>query len=120
MAVAGFIIYSSVTNKPHSFRFAPKMQGAQLPASLKSPVVKVSTGPAAGSMPGVPVPSSVPITPSTPYRNIGFTYKNVKAKQVLIRADFTGWKGVPMKRDASGLWSYSAQLIPGEYAYCFT
>ena len=113
MAGAAFILYSSVIGKPHGFKAMPVRigRGTPLPRCplIRQAVHAVSTASV-----------SVPLTPETPYRNIGFTYKNAKARQVLIRADFTGWKGIPMKRDAKGIWSYQAQLTPGEYAYCFT
>ncbi len=48
-----------------------------------------------------------------------FSYWNPKAKQVAIRADFTGWKAEAMHKDAKGMWVYQANLIPGEYYYCF-
>lgn len=70
--------------------------------------------------PLLPAPSAPGGAQAGTFRNIGFTYKNAKARQVQIRADFTGWKGVPMKRDPHGIWSYSKQLTPGEYAYCFS
>ena len=49
-----------------------------------------------------------------------FKYTNAKARQVSIRADFTGWKAQPMIKGANGSWTYQAQLTPGEYAYCYT
>jgi hypothetical protein len=110
MAGAVFVLYDVIAGKQRGVKSAPPKMGAMR--------VLTSTGPAAAVLPTAP--ASVPVTPATPYRNIGFTYKNTKAKLVLIRADFTGWKGVPMKRDDHGLWSYEAQLTPGEYAYCFT
>jgi hypothetical protein len=53
-------------------------------------------------------------------RNIKFTYRNPKAHQVSIRADFTGWKAMPMQKDAAGMWAFATALAPGEYAYCYT
>jgi len=52
-------------------------------------------------------------------RNLRFTYKNSKAKEVSIRADFTGWRAKPMVRDSAGVWIYDDKLAPGEYAYAF-
>jgi hypothetical protein len=118
MAGAAFIIYSALTGNPHSLKSALPMVGMHMPGAAIPKAIRPAAGGTAVAV--STAPASVPLTPTTPYRNIGFTYKNTKAKQVLIRADFTGWKGVPMKRDAGGLWSYSAQLVPGEYAYCFT
>ena len=53
-------------------------------------------------------------------RKILFTYRNSHARQVSIRADFTGWKAQAMNKAANGVWTYQAPLPPGEYAYCFT
>jgi len=124
MAGAAFIVYSSVTGKNHGLNKFTTLPGVRLPASgIKATTPLPSANPVAAPGAGLAAPAAPatgPITPPTPYRNLKFTYKNLKAKQVLIRADFTGWKGVPMKRDATGMWSYVAQLTPGEYAYCFT
>jgi hypothetical protein len=64
------------------------------------------------------------LAPSTPAesgtRKILFSYRNPHSKHVSIRADFTGWKGEPMQKAANGNWTYQAQLVPGEYAYCYT
>ena len=50
-----------------------------------------------------------------------FSYRNSKARKVMIRADFTGWRGEPMKKDATGKsWTYTVALEPGEYAYLFS
>jgi len=75
--------------------------------------VAVSTGTSSAFIPPV-VNSGAPGV-----RNLRFTYKNSKAKEVAIRADFTGWRAKPMTRDAAGVWTFDAQLTPGEYAYCF-
>jgi 1,4-alpha-glucan branching enzyme len=48
-----------------------------------------------------------------------FSYANSKARQVALRADFTGWKAEAMKRDARGIWTFRTNLPPGEYAYIF-
>ncbi len=53
-------------------------------------------------------------------RKILFSYPNSKARQVAIRADFTGWKAEAMNRNDKGVWTYQATLAPGEYAYCYT
>src|SRR4029077_8460889 len=49
-----------------------------------------------------------------------FAYRNAKARKVMIRADFTGWRAEPMQKDANNIWRYTALLEPGEYAYCFS
>ena len=126
MAGASAYLYTYVQHKksgvpmrsfglPQAIHLAPRT--VKLAPAVATSSAVVLGAPAAPSMTPI-APASV--VPATPYRNIGFSYKNLRAKQVLIRADFTGWKGVPMKRDTNGLWSYTAQLTPGEYAYCFT
>ena len=70
--------------------------------------------------------TETPTTPSVPAgatvsRKIGFSYRNSRAKKVMIRADFTGWRAEAMEKDpATGAWKYMAVLEPGEYAYCFS
>src|SRR3989338_8440885 len=44
-----------------------------------------------------PVPSHSVVSSA---RRILFAYRNAKAKKVLIRGDFTGWKGEPMQKTA--------------------
>lgn len=115
---AAVFLYTYVNSK----RFAgavPLSKPAAVPIVARIPA-PAPTVPGAGAAPAKPAAPSSVSTPASPYRNIGFSYRNSKAKQVLIRADFTGWKGVAMKRDASGVWTYTVQLTPGEYAYCFT
>src|SRR5260221_14680988 len=81
------------------------------------------------AMPGVKTTSSTStiktlggglLTPAAPgdtsMRKILFSYRSPHARQVSIRADFTGWKAEPMKKAANGSWTYQAQLTPGEYA----
>lgn len=115
---AGYFLYAHVTGKAVMTSLPPAVRAHAAPGG---PIP--STGTPAPVMPAVLSSSgsaAAPIPPTSPYRNIGFKYKNAKAKQVLIRADFTGWKGVPMKRGPDGTWTYTQQLTPGEYAYCFT
>jgi len=95
--------------------------------------------PSASSTVSVPAPAPVATTPAAPppkgavsgllapspntessIRKILFSYRNSKARQVSIRADFTGWKAEPMQKGPSGVWTYQGQLSPGEYAYCYT
>lgn len=78
---------------------------------ISTPAVNTSTSGVVGTSPAPNEAGS---------RNIKFSYRNPKAKQVAIRADFTGWKAVPMQKDAAGIWTHQAALTPGEYAYCFT
>jgi len=118
MGAAGAFLYTYVDHKKaHTLKSVTRPSSVTpLPIAPILGGVKTSTAAVAVT----PTPNPVPAMTASPYRNIVFSYKNVKARQVLIRADFTGWKGVPMKRDAHGLWTFTQQLIPGEYAYCFT
>jgi hypothetical protein len=84
-----------------------------------SPITAPAGQPSApATTPASAISGSNSIEPAT--RNIKFSYRNSKAKQVSIRADFTGWKAQTMTRDSGGVWSFQAALPPGEYAYCFT
>ncbi len=110
-----FVLYGYVTHK------------VPLPPALSKPVIVT---PAATSTPTAPSTSPIKVigggllNPAAPgestNRKILFTYRNAHARQVFIRADFTGWKAQPMAKAANGSWTYQAQLTPGEYAYCFT
>jgi hypothetical protein len=70
--------------------------------------------------PPVPAGNPAPASSENGVRHIQFVYRNPKARQVSIRADFTGWKAEPMQKDARGIWVYQSALTPGEYAYCYT
>jgi len=114
MASAAFFLYMRVTghsNRP--IRIMPIPVPAPVPAS-----------PRPGSL--IVISSSTPVIANTQpptetgMRKILFSYRNPKAKEVFIRADFTGWKADAMHKDAKGMWDYQANLLPGEYAYCYT
>jgi len=83
---------------------------SSVPATLSSATVKTN-----GNAFSAPAGSA-----DTSNRKILFSYRNPKARQVSIRADFTGWKAEPMQKTANGVWTYQASLTPGEYAYCYT
>jgi len=111
MGGAAYFLYGYMTRLPAS---APASTVAK-PVAV--PQTSTATTPSLfGSAPAVaPVPSG-----DASMRKILFTYHNSKARQVAIRADFTGWKAEVMSRDDRGVWTYQAHLLPGEYAYCFT
>lgn len=52
-------------------------------------------------------------------RNIGFTYKNSKAKRVEIIGSFNNWVPQPLKQAEKSTWKISLALPPGDYAYNF-
>lgn len=118
MAAAAFFLYVHMTthsNPPMMTVFNPTSAPASAPTSVSprpnSLIVASSATPAiANAQP--PVEGGM--------RKILFSYRNPKAKQVFIRADFTGWKADAMHKDAKGMWVYQANLLPGEYAYCYT
>jgi len=72
-----------------------------------------------------PAPLSAPALSSTEgheasrNRKILFSFNNAKARLVMIRADFTGWKAEPMQKEGKQLWTYTATLTPGDYGYLF-
>jgi len=95
-----------------------KAAGGQEASGLPKP------NPATQASPTKPTGQALSVSSEKPgkennYRNIGFSYQNSKAKKVQIRADFTGWKPELMNKDKRSVWSYTAKLLPGEYAYCF-
>ena len=86
--------------------------------SISTPTPRLPS-PAVQTPVAAPAPVSLaPAASST--RKILFSYRNSKAKKVMIRADFTGWKAEPMQTDKRNTWRYTAELEPGEYAYCFS
>jgi hypothetical protein len=107
---SAFVLFTTISQKMsvHSVSFpsAPSSAANSAPAS---------TGKAVGG--GISAPAA---SADSSTRNIKFSYRSPHAKQVSIRADFTGWKAEPMQKGANGTWTYQAALTPGEYAYCYT
>jgi 1,4-alpha-glucan branching enzyme len=46
-----------------------------------------------------------------------FTYADANATTVEVAGEFTGWKTVPLAKDASGNWTKTLYLKPGQYGY---
>jgi hypothetical protein len=113
VALIGGGVYVLAVYVSHQ-RPAPSLKVPSVPhAAVPVPAVSSSTVPVAGNAaPGVFAESAT--------RKMLFKYHNPKARQVAIRADFTGWKAEPMQKESGGFWTYTATLSPGEYAYCFT
>ncbi|MFA5975952.1 MAG: hypothetical protein WC859_07270 [Elusimicrobiota bacterium] len=121
MSAAGVVLY---------LRMAPKLKPvvpSRKDINRSVDELGVSTTPAVDAVAstepvqGIPPVLSAAATRVEPgIRKILFKYSNSKARQVALRADFTGWKAEPMRRDARGVWTYQANLTPGEYAYIFT
>jgi hypothetical protein len=114
IAGSAYVLVTYVNRKAHaSFTKIPAVPRsvakapAAAPASAAAPPVTGNAAPAASAA-------------GETTRRILFKYHKPKARQVAIRADFTGWKAEPMLKDANGFWTYTATLSPGEYAYCFT
>lgn len=113
MGICFVLLWSRMT--PHGESHTPR----SMPATIHSVNTPVPS-PAGVTSPQAPAssPASTSTVPVT--RKILFAYPNPRAKQVMIRASFTGWKPEPMTPDAHQVWSYRAVLSPGEYQYCFT
>ena len=109
MAAAGYFLYRRMT-----------AGAAAMPMKISRevPAIHTSTMTASGGLLTSPASTAVPAEGNM--RKILFTYPNAKARQVAIRADFTGWKAEVMNRNDKGVWTYQATLAPGEYAYCYT
>src|SRR5262245_25635588 len=112
MSAAASFLYVHL-NRPKSSSIesaaAPAGRPTQPPAAAPtgSPVSATTTGPAT-------------LAGGGSLRKILFKYPNSKARNVSIRADFTGWKAEPMVRDEKGIWTYQANLEPGEYGYAYS
>ena len=116
IAGSAFVLFAYISGKMP----APPLPLLRAPAKTSSSAGETRTGSttpvkAAGNVFTAPASSAVTAT-----RKILFSYRNSHARQVSIRADFTGWKAEPMQKGANGHWTYQAQLTPGEYAYCYT
>lgn len=109
---AAFFLYGYLNHKLPTFSMP---MGAKMPAAS---VVKTSTTTAKSF--GGGLLANATTSNESSVRKILFTYRNSKAHQVSIRADFTGWKAEPMQKGANGSWTYQSSLTPGEYAYCYT
>lgn len=118
MAAAAFFLYTHLRKTPSGRSASVAPVRVAPPAPAPSTMVATSTAPTALSRANAPAPA----TPAEegPQRKILFTYANSKARQVSIRADFTGWKAEPMKRDEKGVWTYQAALEAGEYGYAYS
>lgn len=52
-------------------------------------------------------------------RNIGFSFRNSKAKKVAIIGSFNNWVPQPLIKGENHTWKISLALTPGEYTYNF-
>ena len=52
---------------------------------------------------------------------VSFVLVAPRARSVAVAGDFDGWdrSQLPMRREASGLWTLSVPLAPGRYRYAF-
>jgi len=94
----------------------PVSRTLSAPPVASSSTVTISTA-AQTQISSSPTASATPVSGQRKF----FSYRNSRAKKVMIRGDFTDWRPAPMQKDpASGKWTYMAVLEPGEYAYCFS
>ena len=132
MAVASIEIYVILNHgKLPDFLIGLVPGGSETPVHDSSTVTAAPTVPETPAAPlttpaNTPSPLAKPSTPvatptaNTPgIRKISFNYHNAKAKKVLIKMEFEGWKAEEMERNATGTWSYTAvgNFPPGEYGY---
>lgn len=54
-------------------------------------------------------------------KKVRFELNAPSAKKVLLAGDFNNWdkKGIPLKKNKSGLWVADLNLKPGKYEYKF-
>ena len=56
--------------------------------------------------------------PKKEFRNILFTYRNSRPKEVYVIGDFNGWRKVDkMKKGKNHTWKLAKKLAPGYYRY---
>ena len=110
IGASGYVLFRYVRDKMPRGGF-PSLPRAGVSPKTAPQAAEKTTG-------GLLTPPASTTESST--RKIRFSYRNSRAKHVSIRADFTGWKAVPMDKAAGGQWTYTAALTPGEYAYCYT
>jgi hypothetical protein len=118
---SGWFLFMRVKTNRNPLQDSPLAQnfGASKPSVVLPPVTPEVSPSAAPLQPAEPAAAVPPSNGNT--RKIGFAYRNSKARKVMIRAEFTGWRAEPMQKDpATSTWKYIAVLEPGEYAYCFS
>jgi hypothetical protein len=114
-------------SRMHSASGTAPFAGVSIPG-LTSTTAAPPPANTSAATPAAPAPSAQPPAASpaaasanAAARKILFQYRNSKARKVMIRADFTGWRAEPMQKDpATSTWKYTGVLEPGEYAYCFS
>jgi pullulanase len=54
-------------------------------------------------------------------KKVAFSLEAPQASQVHLAGDFNGWNSTshPMKKDKTGVWRISVDLLPGTYEYLF-
>jgi hypothetical protein len=127
VCASGWFLYMKLTTNKNPLQDTPLVQNitGAMPDATPTPTSTAST-PESGAQntstsPSMPVTAATVAGSGPNVRKIGFTYRNSKARKVMIRADFTGWRAEPMQKDAAThTWKYMAVLDPGEYAYCFS
>ena len=90
---------------------APAARPAKLPVQWEP---TLSPGKAA-------VVAEAPMPPASPRVKVSFVLLDLGAKQVSLSGDFNGWSpnATPMRRDSSGHWETTLDLVPGRYQYKF-
>ena len=65
--------------------------------------------------------AEAPKPTASPKVKVTFVLVDLGAKQVALSGDFNGWSpnATPMRRDSSGHWETTLDLVPGRYQYKF-
>ena len=68
-----------------------------------------------------PAVTEAPKSAATRSVKVSFVLLEPRAKQVSLAGDFNGWSSnaTPMRRDSSGHWETTVDLVPGRYQYKF-
>jgi hypothetical protein len=121
IGLAGFFLYTRLQSGQSPLIVKNALQSMSPPKPATVPSASPTASLATSTMTAMsPTPQASGVAPISTTRKIGFSYRNSKPRKVLLRGDFTGWKGEPMVKDATGVWRFTAVLEPGEYGYLYS
>lgn len=64
---------------------------------------------------------STEVRPAPPLQEVEFSYGSADAKEVCLAGDFNNWSfnGLPLRKDAQGIWRVRLLVAPGRHEYRF-
>jgi outer membrane biosynthesis protein TonB len=98
----------------------PAVEPKKEPAPKKAAAPVKTVAPKAAPSAKTPPPKKVPaVLQANSKLRRTFFYFNSQARTVHLVGDFNGWTPVAFQREASGQWTASVVLGPGNYSYNF-